>query len=72
MKYELNVTTGQITQRDATASEISQETAEHAADAIKRQERESVLAAELAAKQSAREKLVALGLTEAEIAALLK
>lgn len=79
MRYEVNVTTGEIIEREPTAEELAQEALDHAAAAAARAERDVVEAeaaaiaeAEEAAKESARAKLAALGLTEAEVAALVK
>ena len=71
MRYEVNVTTGEIIQRDATAEELAQEALDHAASAAANAERNAAEAAKTAAKESARAKLAAIGLTEEEIAALV-
>lgn len=71
MRYEVNVTTGEIIQREATADELAQEAADQAATAAANAERDAAEAARLAAKESARAKLAAIGLTEEEIAALV-
>jgi hypothetical protein len=79
MRYEVNVTTGEIIQREPTAEELAQEALDHASAAAAQAEREAVEAetaaiaeAEESSKESARAKLAALGLTEAEVAALVK
>ena len=71
MRYEVNVTTGEIIQREATAEELAQEAFDHAAVADARAEHDAAEAAKVAAKESARAKLAALGLTEEEILALV-
>jgi hypothetical protein len=71
MRYELNVTTGEVIQREATAEELAQEAAEHAAAAAANAERDAAEAARLASKESARAKLAALGLTDEEISAIV-
>ena len=71
MRYELNVTTGQLVDRDPTPEELAQEALDHAAAAAAQAERDAAEAARVAAKASAQAKLAALGLTESEISALL-
>jgi hypothetical protein len=71
MRYEVNVTTGEIIEREATAAELAQEAADRAASAAANAERDAAEAARVAAKESARTKLAALGLTESEINALV-
>jgi hypothetical protein len=71
MRYEVNVTTGEIIQREATAEELAQEAADHAAAAAANAERDGAEAARLASKESARAKLAALGLTDEEISAIV-
>lgn len=71
MRYELNVTTGEIIQREATAEELAQEALDHAAAAAAQAEQDAAEAVKIAAKESARAKLAAIGLTEAEITALV-
>ena len=71
MRYEVNVTTGDIIQREATPEELAQEALDHAAAAAKNAERDAAEETAAAAKASARAKLAALGLTESEISALL-
>ena len=71
MRYEVNVTTGEIIEREPTAEELTQEAADQAATATANAEREAAEAAAAAAKASARAKLAALGLTEDEITAMV-
>jgi len=71
MRYEVNVTTGEIIQREATAEELAQEAADHAASAAANAERDAAEAARIAAMESARAKFASLGLTESEINALV-
>jgi hypothetical protein len=71
MRYEVNVTTGEIIEREPTAEELAQEAADHAAAAAANAERDAAEAARLASKESARAKLAALGLTDEEISALV-
>ena len=71
MRYEVNVTTGEIIQREPTPEELAQEALDQAAAAAANAERDAAEAARLAAKESARAKLAAIGLTEEEIAALV-
>jgi len=71
MRYEVNVTTGEIIEREPTAEELAQEAADQAAAAAANAERDAAEAARLASKESARAKLAALGLTESEINALV-
>ena len=71
MRYEVNVTTGEIIQRQATADELAQEALDQAAATAAQAERDAAGAAKIAAKASARAKLAALGLTEEEINAML-
>ena len=69
---EVDCTTGVSTEREQTAEEVAAQEA-MAADAAKRQaEAEAEAVATAAAKESANAKLVALGLTADEIAALSK
>lgn len=68
----VNCETGTQEYIPLTASEIAEAEA-RVADAITREAAEkAALAAEEAARESARAKLAALGLTEAEVAALVK
>ena len=70
--YELDCETGVGTYRDMTAEEnAAADAAEIESNRI-RLENEAKIAAEEAARESARAKLAALGLTEAEVAALVK
>jgi hypothetical protein len=71
MRYEVNVTTGEIIQREATAEELAQEALDQAAAAASNSERLAAEETAAAAKASARAKLAALGLTESEINALV-
>lgn len=71
MRYEVNVTTGEIVQREATAEELAQEAIDHAKSSVAQAEHDAAKAAKVAARESARAKLAALGLTEEEIAALV-
>jgi hypothetical protein len=71
MRYEVNVTTGEIIEREPTAEELAQEAADHAAVAVRNGERLAAEEAAAAAKASARAKLAAIGLTEEEITALV-
>jgi len=71
MRYEVNVTTGEIIERESTAEELAQEAVDQAAAAAANAERLAVEEAAAAVKDSARAKLAALGLTEEEIAALV-
>jgi hypothetical protein len=71
MRYEVNVTTGEIIEREPTAAELAQEAADHAAVSAANAERLAAEEAVSAAKVSARAKLAAIGLTEEEITALV-
>ena len=71
MRYEVNVTTGEIIEREPTAEELAQEAIDQAASAAANAEREAAEADAAAAKASARSKLAALGLTEDEITAMV-
>jgi hypothetical protein len=71
MHYEINVTTGQIIQREETASELEQQAADQAAASAAQEARDAEEAAEIANKESAMSKLSALGLTDEEIAAII-
>jgi DNA-binding NarL/FixJ family response regulator len=66
LAVEYNALTGETIERELTAEEIAQHTKDLAAD--KKQQAE--FDAKAAARESALAKLAALGLTEAEIAAL--
>ena len=69
---EINCETGEQIVRDMTAAEIEQRNADNAAELSRRDAEEAARAAAEAARESARAKLAALGLTEAEVAALVK
>jgi hypothetical protein len=71
MRYEVNATTGEIMQREATAEELAQEAANQAAAAAANAVRLAAEEDAAAAKTSARAKFAALGLTEQEITALI-
>lgn len=71
-KVIVNCETGEVTEVELTAEEVAQRAADAAAYATAQAEREAAEAAAQAAKESAQAKLAALGLTEAEIAALTK
>ena len=76
MKTIVNASTGEVSIHPLTEEEIVELQAR--ADALEAEEAEayaeaaSILEAEETAKESARAKLSALGLTEAEVAALVK
>jgi hypothetical protein len=69
---EVNCETGEVTERDLTAEEITQREADAAAYAVEQAAREAAEAAKAAAKASAEAKLAELGLSADEIAALSK
>ena len=71
MRYEVNVTTNEIIEREPTAEELAQEALDHAASAAANAERLAAEETAAAAKASARAKLAAIGLTEDEITALV-
>jgi|694.fasta_scaffold145566_5 DNA-binding transcriptional regulator YhcF (GntR family) len=71
-KLTVNCTTGESVYEDLTPEEIAVAEAAYVTSEEQRAERESAMAAAEAARESARTKLAALGLTEAEIAALVK
>ena len=71
-KVIVNCETGEVTEVELTAEEVAQRAADAAAYTTAQAEREAAEAAAQAAKESAQAKLAALGLTEAEIAALTK
>jgi hypothetical protein len=71
MRYEVNVTTGEVILREPTAEELAQEALDHAAAAAAQAERDAAEAARIAAKESARAKMAALGLTDEEISAIV-
>lgn len=72
MKYEINATTGDILVREMTDEELLQEFLNQEKINLVEQERLINESFEAAAKESARAKLAALGLTEEEVAALIK
>lgn len=71
MRYEINVTTGEVIQREATAEELAQEAIDQAASAAAQEVRDAEESAKIADKESAMSKLSALGLTDEEIAAII-
>ena len=71
MRYEVNVTTGEIIEREPTAEELAQEAIDQAASAAAAAEQLDFDQIHAATKASARAKLAAIGLTEAEINALV-
>jgi hypothetical protein len=71
MRYELNVATGELINREPTPEELAQEAFDHAATAAANAERDAAEAARIASKVSARAKLAALGLTDEEISAIV-
>jgi hypothetical protein len=71
-KVIIDCETGNQSYVPLTAGEISAIEQSRAADEALRLEHEAALAVEAAARDSARAKLAALGLTEAEVAALVK
>ena len=70
-RIEVDCTTGIVTEHILTAEEITQREADAAAWAVEQAARDAADAAKAAAKESANAKLVALGLTSDEIAALV-
>ena len=70
-KIVVNCETGLVEEIDLTAEEIAQMELDRAAAETERLAREAEAAAKATAKASAVEKLSALGLTEAEVSALL-
>jgi hypothetical protein len=71
-KLVVNCETGEQEYIEFTAEEIAERAVIEAAEAAKEAERKAAAEAEAAARESARTKLAALGLTEAEVAALVK
>lgn len=67
---EVNCETGETIERTLTAEEIAQREADAAAYAVEKAAREAEEALTAAAKQSAQEKLKALGLSDVEVAAI--
>ena len=71
MRYELNVTTGELVDRLPPAEEIAQAEKDRAAAIMEESEGAAAESARAAVEESARAKLAAVGLTEEEIAALV-
>ena len=71
MRYEVNVSTGEVIERELTAQELAQEARDQAAASAGHAEFEAAEAARLASKESARAKLAGLGLTDEEISAIV-
>ena len=71
-KLIVDCSTGVTTEVELTAEEIAQREADAAAFAVEQAAREAEEAARLAAKGAAQQKLLSLGLTAEEIAALTK
>ena len=71
-KLIVDCSTGETTEVELTAEEIAQREADAAAFAVEQAAREAEEAARLAAKGAAQQKLMSLGLTAEEIAALTK
>ena len=69
---EVNCATGEVTERPLTAEELAQREVDAAAAAVAEAARVAEAAATAAAKEAATAKLIALGLTTEEIAALSK
>jgi hypothetical protein len=69
---EVDCSTGVVTERELTATEIAQREADAAAYATAKAAEDAAKAAAEAAKASGQAKLAALGLTADEIAALSK
>jgi hypothetical protein len=69
---EVNCETGEVTTRPLTAEEIAANEAATAEAAARKAEEDAAAAAVAAAKETAHAKLKALGLSDAEIAALSK
>ena len=67
---EVNCATGEVTERPLTAEEIAQREADAVKFAQEQAAKEAEEANKAALKQSAQEKLKALGLTDLEVAAL--
>jgi DNA-binding transcriptional regulator YhcF (GntR family) len=68
---EVNCVTGQVTERELTSEEIAQREADYAAAAEEQVLLDAEQTARAEARQSAVDKLSALGLNENEIAALV-
>lgn len=71
-KIIVDCSTGQSTEVELTAEEIAQQEADAAAYAVKQAEQEAAEQARLVARGAAEQKLLSLGLTAEEIAALTK
>jgi Fe2+ transport system protein FeoA len=71
-KLIVDCSTGVTTEVELTAEEIAQREADAAAFAVEQAEREAAEQARLAAKGAAEQKLLSLGLTAEEVAALTK
>ena len=71
VEVDCSVPGGKVTERPLTAEEIEQREADAAAAAAAEAEREAEEAAKAATKQSAIDKLAALGLTPEEAAAIV-
>ena len=71
-KLIVDCSTGVTTEVELTAEEIAQREADPAAFAAEQAEREAAEQARLAAKGAAEQKLLSLGLTAEEVAALTK
>lgn len=67
----VDCSTQQVTERPLTQEELDQRAADAAAAAVAEAEREAAEAAAAATRQSAIDKLAALGLTPAEAAAIV-
>lgn len=68
---EIDALTGEVTERAFTPEELAQREADAAAAAAAEAEREAAVQAKSAKRQSARNKLRALGLDDDEVEALL-
>ena len=71
MHYEVNVTTGEIVQRENTAEELAQEAVDRAAAAAAHEVSNSEEEAQASFVELARGKLLELGLIEEEVEAIL-
>lgn len=71
-KIIVDCSTGVTTEVELTDEEVAQREADAAAYAAQQAEREAAEAARLAAKGAAEQKLLSLGLTAEEVAALTK
>jgi DNA-binding NarL/FixJ family response regulator len=72
MIYEVDVSTGKIVKRNQTEAELAQESYDQNVFLNIRAEQNAIAQEEISARESAISKLAALGLTEAEVAALVK